>query len=80
MAALHPIPPLLDFSVPLAMEDGTTNPYWRTFFVQLLIALNDLNFTTLTLQNFANDAAAAAGGIAVSQLYRNGSIVQIRVV
>ncbi len=31
------------------------------------------------LQNFVNDAAAAAGGIAVNQLYRNGSVVMIRV-
>ena len=34
----------------------------------------------LSLQNFANDAAAAAGGIAVGQLYRNGSVVMVRVV
>jgi hypothetical protein len=29
--------------------------------------------------NFANDAAAATGGVPVSELYRNGSAVQIRV-
>lgn len=29
--------------------------------------------------NFANDAAAAAGGVPVGELYRNGSVVQIRV-
>lgn len=29
---------------------------------------------------YANDAAAAAGGVAVGQFYRNGSVVQIRVV
>lgn len=28
---------------------------------------------------FANDGAAAAGGVAVGQLYRNGSVIQIRV-
>jgi hypothetical protein len=32
------------------------------------------------LGNYANDAAAAAGGVAVNELYRNGSVVQIRVV
>lgn len=32
------------------------------------------------LQNFANDAAASGGGIPVNGLYRNGSVVQIRVV
>ena len=30
--------------------------------------------------SYANDAAAAAGGVAVGQLYRNGSVVQVRVV
>lgn len=29
--------------------------------------------------NYANDAAAAAGGVAVNQFYRNGSVVQVRV-
>lgn len=29
--------------------------------------------------SYANDAAAAAGGVAIGQLYRNGSVVQIRV-
>jgi hypothetical protein len=33
----------------------------------------------LVLGNYANDAAAAVGGILVGQLYRNGSIVQVRV-
>jgi hypothetical protein len=31
------------------------------------------------VKNFANDAAAAAGGIPVGGIYRNGSIVQIRI-
>lgn len=31
------------------------------------------------LGNYANDAAAAAGGVSVGQLYRNGSVVMIRV-
>lgn len=29
--------------------------------------------------NYANDAAAAAGGVPVEGLYRNGSVVQVRV-
>jgi hypothetical protein len=29
--------------------------------------------------SYANDAAAATGGVAVGQLYRNGSVVQIRI-
>jgi hypothetical protein len=31
------------------------------------------------LANFVNDAAAASGGIAVGRMYRNGSVVMIRV-
>jgi hypothetical protein len=31
------------------------------------------------LRNFANDGAAAAGGIAIGGIYRNGSVVQVRV-
>lgn len=34
---------------------------------------------TLTLTNAANDAAAAGAGVAIGHLYRNGSIVMIRV-
>jgi hypothetical protein len=33
----------------------------------------------LSLASFANDTAAAAGGIAIGQMYRNGSVCQIRV-
>ena len=29
--------------------------------------------------SYANDAAAAAGGVSIDQLYRNGSVVQVRV-
>lgn len=37
------------------------------------------NIKVFGLQNFANDAGAAAGSIAVGGLYRNGSVVQVRV-
>lgn len=29
--------------------------------------------------SYANDAAAQAGGVAIGELYRNGSVVQVRV-
>lgn len=47
----------------------------------LTIALfrNDRNIAFPALQNYANDAAAAAGGVPVGYLYRNGSVVQVRV-
>lgn len=47
----------------------------------VLLTITGAGIFTLTqgLQNFANDAAAAGGGIPVNGLYRNGSVVQIRV-
>jgi hypothetical protein len=36
--------------------------------------------STTNLQNAANDAAAAAAGVPVGGLYRNGSVLMIRVV
>ena len=32
-----------------------------------------------TLPNYANDAAAAAGGVAIGAMYRNGSVLMVRV-
>lgn len=43
--------------------------------VNALIALTDYS----ALGNYANDAAAAAGGVKVGQQYRNGSVVMVRV-
>ena len=44
---------------------------------QLLAAIATGNAPTLT--NAANDAAAAKLGVAVGNLYRNGSVLQVRV-
>ena len=38
------------------------------------------NMLFLSLGNYANDAAAAAGGVPIQGVYRNGNILQIRVV
>lgn len=32
-----------------------------------------------SLANYVNDAAAASGGVLVGGLYRNGSVIQVRV-
>ena len=48
----------------------------------IIIKRSTLEITMAPLQqstSFANDAAAAAGGVTVGALYRNGSVVQIRV-
>ena len=36
-------------------------------------------FGITVMTTYANDAAAAAGGVAIGQFYRNGSVVQVRV-
>lgn len=43
-------------------------------------ATKKLSESIIVLPNYADDTAAAAGGIAIGQLYRNGSVVMIRVV
>lgn len=48
---------------------GTAAAPWLGFFSQIRMA---------SLGNYANDAAAAAGGVAVTQFYRNGSVLMIR--
>ncbi len=45
----------------------------------IVIERSTRNIKFFGLQNFANDAAAATGSIAVGGLYRNGSVVQVRV-
>jgi len=41
--------------------------------------LSTITTTAPDLPNYANDAAAAAGGIIVGGMYRNGSVIQVRV-
>ena len=48
-------------------------------FYDWLVRLQAVLGTLSALGNFANDAAAATGGVAIGGLYRNGSVVQIRV-
>jgi len=38
----------------------------------------DLSSTFNSLGNYLDDTAAAVGGIAIGQLYRNGSIIMVR--
>ena len=53
---------------------------WVTYFGQLTQYLSGLPSSNVPLSNFANDAAAAAGGIPLYGYYRNGSVVMQRVV
>ena len=59
------------------------NTQGRQDFAQYMLKIDALitamaggNVGTLT--NAANDAAAATAGVAIGQLYRNGSVVQVR--
>lgn len=45
----------------------------------ILLCRNDRIIMAPALANYADDATAAAGGVPVGGLYRNGSVVQVRV-
>jgi hypothetical protein len=75
--------PLNPPGTPIVAGSGVPNPMFGQWldYVKRFLADPTSPFVSQPLpQNFANDAAAAAGGIAIGQLYRNGSVVQIRVV
>ena len=75
------IPPLPAPTVPEFVENvmGTT---WRGFWKNLLLYIEQTpsgeNLAAST--SYANDAAAAAGGVPIGGFYRNGSVVQVRVI
>ena len=53
-------------------------PDWPRKIATAINAL--MGRTTYTgLGNYANDAAAATGGVEIGDLYRNGSVVMVRV-
>jgi len=59
-------------------ETGRFTQAWASYLQAVadrLAVLDQLAAST----TYANDAAAAAGGVALGGLYRNGSIVQVRV-
>jgi hypothetical protein len=51
--------------------------YPHEFYGGVSVSGGALSLTNLG--NYANDAAAAAGGVAIGSCYRNGSVVQVRV-
>ena len=46
----------------------------------LSLQASKYSWNTPSIGNFANDAAAAAGGVAVTEMYRNGSVMMMRIV
>jgi len=75
--------PLPSPSLPWIDKPGTPSLAFRQYFLTLDAAVKalvkGLFGTPVQLTNAANDAAAAAAGVAIGQFYRNGSVVQIRV-
>lgn len=74
-------------SAPAAFVSGGTKSvagFWDLSTAPIGLKLNGtysqtpLQFATLP-GNFANDAAASSGGVPVGGVYRNGSVIQIRV-
>ena len=55
--------------------------YWQGYVAAINAMFTEVYGLLLPrpLANYANDAAAAAGGIAVGQYYRTGSAVMVRV-
>ena len=77
----HQLPPLPQPNV-LEFDNDSMQPVWRVFWQNLLIYIKALpNGATLAASpSYANDAAAALGGVKVGEFYRSGSQVMVRVV
>jgi hypothetical protein len=81
MAATQgPLPPA---NFQIGRADGRPTLQFLQYLLTLDATVKALagNFlgSPIQLTNAANDAAAAIAGVAIGQLYRNGSVVQIRV-
>jgi hypothetical protein len=63
------------------MDGATMGPTWRQFWLNLLLYVagtpNGANLAAST--SYANDTAAAAGGVPIGGWYRNGSVIQLRI-
>jgi hypothetical protein len=77
------IAPQVSNKVTIAGKDQTTTAFGLVVYDSAgntgFAVRNDRSIAIPTLQNYANDAAAAAAGLPVGFLYRNGSVVQVRV-
>jgi hypothetical protein len=51
----------------------------KVHFDHGIVSSGSIIITPSDVPNYANDTAAAAGGVPVGGLYRNGSVIQIRV-
>lgn len=71
-----------DPSFPIVGDAGRPSQLHRDYLAKLdafVVAMAAGNLPN-NLVNAANDAAAAAAGVALFQMYRNGSVLMVRVV
>lgn len=77
------LPAKNNFDPQFALTDGAGKPtqYGRDYFSRLDALVTALtSAASVNLTNAANDAAAAAAGVPVGALYRNGSVLMARIV
>ena len=60
------------------VPETANRPDWPRLIAAALNGLLRREVDFSVLQDFADDTAAAAGGIAIGGLYRTGSIVKVR--
>lgn len=60
-------------------SSGSVTGFVRGTGAGQLVSMTLTNLYMSSLGNYVNDAAAAVGGVTVGQLYRNGSVVMVRV-
>ncbi len=76
------LPSKTKFDPTFAIVDAQGHPtqLFRDYLVKLDALVTALATGMNGLANAANDAAAAAAGVGVGQVYRNGSVIMVRVV
>ncbi len=60
------------------LADGQSHTLSAQFIRELALSVSRM-FEIYTSTSYANDTAAASGGVAVGQIYRNGSLLMVRV-
>ena len=62
-------------SAPVTDDKGVVSKSWFSFFAGLSTTPSFTN-----IGDYVNDAAAQAGGVQIGGVYRNGSILMVRVI
>jgi hypothetical protein len=58
--------------------DGAPNNTFTQADIRVILLSVQQMFLLFSSTSYATDAAAATGGVAVGQVYRNGNILQVR--